>query len=146
MCIRDSHITAPEGRGARRAMLGAMQEGGVPASSVEYVNAHATSTPLGDEVELMAVSEVLGDASPLIGSTKGALGHLLGAAGAVEAVWTVLALQRRMLPPNLNLADPIRVSAARLIGASATRFDGQCAMTNSFGFGGVCTSLLFSRV
>eukprot|EP00658_Telonema_sp_P-2_P045468 TRINITY_DN3342_c0_g1_i2.p1 TRINITY_DN3342_c0_g1~~TRINITY_DN3342_c0_g1_i2.p1 ORF type:complete len:364 (-),score=75.20 TRINITY_DN3342_c0_g1_i2:110-1201(-) len=137
-CAGDGHhITAPEGRGARRAMLGAMQEGGVPASSVEYVNAHATSTPLGDEVELMAVSEVLGDASPLIGSTKGALGHLLGAAGAVEAVWTVLALQRRMLPPNLNLADPIRVSAARLIGASATRFDGQCAMTNSFGFGAV---------
>merc|ERR1712166_134177 len=146
-CAGDGHhITAPEGRGARRAMECALREGGIAADEVGYVNAHATSTPLGDAKELEAIAEVLQGSNAWVSSTKGAMGHLLGAAGAIEAVLTVQALTQQMAPPNLNLQQPIQVDGVRLVGVESQALDTDHGLSNSFGFGGVCSSLLFSRV
>lgn len=150
------HPTAPppDGSGARRAMERAITSAGVSASDIDYVNAHATGTPLGDAVERRAIAEVLKEnSSALVSSTKGATGHLLGAAGSVEAVFTALSIASGVVPPTLNLNHLDEESEWDLRGwNSLDRYvPGQCrehpvdlALSNSFGFGGTNVSLLLS--
>ena len=149
------HLTAPDpqGQGAERAMMMALESAGMEATSLDYVNAHATSTPIGDDIEAMTISRCLGSQRTLdlfVSSTKGATGHLLGAAGAVEAAFTVMAIQEDMLPPNrnLNLDDMTKTEqqATFQYVTEATKKDVHVAMTNSFGFGGTNASLIFSRI
>lgn len=148
------HITAPDpaGRGAIRAMRGALASSGRDASSVQYVNAHATSTPKGDEIEARAIVECLGDIdcrqSPLwVSSTKGSTGHLLGAAGALEAAFTIQSLVDQVLPPTLNLQSFDNSQGEMLQHVlQAQKFESgdiRSALSNSFGFGGTNASLLF---
>ena len=157
------HITAPasDGDGAKRCMLSALQQAGVSAEDVGYVNAHATSTPLGDAIEARAIDAVMrgrrqggggvGEALR-VSSTKGATGHLLGAAGAVEAIFAVKALDAGVAPPTANLFEPHGgedglPSALNLVPRDAQDMAGvQAVMTNSFGFGGTNASLVFGRV
>ncbi|RNF19721.1 putative beta-ketoacyl synthase family protein [Trypanosoma conorhini] len=155
----DAHDLAaphPEGRGAQHCLRVALQDGGdVPASEVAYVNAHATGT-IGDDLELQALDRVLGgDAGsgrrrPLyVSSVKGGLGHLLGAAGSVEAIVAIVALHRQQAPPNINLVTPSAAASERLQlvrGRAALPFEGDAVVSTSFGFGGVNTALLFTRV
>lgn len=146
------HITQPhpEGVGAQLSMRRAMRLSGVAPHQVAYVNAHATSTPLGDEVEAQAIHAVFGPAPQLaVSSTKGATGHLLGAAGAVEAVFSIMALYTGIAPPTLNLNNPSPAVAAALPGlvsntAAVLRSGPKAALCNSFGFGGTLASLLFT--
>lgn len=144
------HVTQPssEGVGAVLAMERALQDAGMRADEVGYLNAHATSTPLGDEIELDAISRVFGrggDTGPWVSSTKGSVGHLLGAAGAVEAAFTVLALSSGRLPPTLNLEEPDSEGATNLIGPEGREGASvRAALTNSFGFGGTNCSLAFA--
>lgn len=145
------HMTAGNGDGAYRCMAAALADSGLDRGDVGYVNAHATSTPLGDRIEQEALFSLFGspgEGAPLVSSTKGAVGHLLGAAGAVEAIFCVLALCTKRLPPNLNLGrvEEDLAGKVNLVGAQgATRSDLEVAMTNSFGFGGTNTSLVFAR-
>jgi 3-oxoacyl-[acyl-carrier-protein] synthase II len=149
------HITAPspDGDGARRAMLAALRSAGLSQADVGYVNAHATSTPAGDAVEVLALRGLVGGgprSSPLlVSSTKGATGHLLGAAGAIEALFTVMALSEGVVPATKNLeSTEIDVGdAMELVGDGKPRpCEGlTVAMSNSFGFGGVNVSLLFGK-
>lgn len=142
-----SHITAPpkDGSGARRAMQNALDDAGIDASQVGYINAHGTSTPAGDIAESTAIQSVFGDAI-LVSSTKSMTGHLLGAAGAVEAIFTVLALQNQLLPPTINLDNPDPECTLDYIAHTGRAVhDVQYAMSNSFGFGGTNGSLLFRR-
>ena len=144
------HITspAPDGDGGFRAMSAALRDAGMSAGDLDYVNAHGTSTPLGDEIELGAVTRMLGDAagSVTMSSTKSAIGHLLGAAGAVEAIFSVLAIRDGIAPPTLNLEDPSVDSAVDLAPVNAVRRKIDVALSNSFGFGGTNASLILRRV
>ncbi|KAA8497308.1 3-oxoacyl-acyl-carrier-protein synthase, mitochondrial [Porphyridium purpureum] len=149
------HITAPspQGVGARQAMLAAMREGGVSCGDVGYVNAHATSTPLGDEIEGSAIAHVFygsdekkqareQSGSPLyVSSTKGAVGHLLGAAGAVEAAFTCMALHTKQVPPTLNFEESDVVYPFEIVAGAARTVALRVALSNSFGFGGTNASL-----
>ncbi|CAL5023410.1 unnamed protein product [Urochloa decumbens] len=145
------HITQPQhdGRGAILAMKRALDQSGLNANEIDYVNAHATSTPLGDAVEVNAIKSVFGNHAASGGlslsSTKGAIGHLLGAAGSVEAIFTVLAIHHGVAPPTLNLEqpDPLFEGAFTPL-AAARKMPIRAAISNSFGFGGTNTSLLFS--
>lgn len=143
------HITSgPEdGEGAQRAMRQALQQAGVSPEQVGHLNAHATSTPVGDKAELAAIRAVFdGVASPVISATKSSTGHLLGAAGGIEAIFTVLALRDQVAPATLNLihADPL--AAGLNIAAGEPRaLDTDFALSNGFGFGGVNASVLFRR-
>jgi len=143
------HITspAPDGDGGFRAMSAALRDAGMSAGDLDYVNAHGTSTPLGDEIELGAVTRMLGDAagSVTMSSTKSAIGHLLGAAGAVEAIFSVLAIRDGVAPPTLNLEDPSVDSAVDLAPLKAVRRKVDAALSNSFGFGGTNASLVLRR-
>ncbi len=144
-----NHITAPaeDGNGAVRAMQAALKRAEIDASEIGYINAHATSTPLGDDVELRAMRTVFGNhaGSVMVSSTKSAIGHLLGAAGSVEAIYTILALQRGTAPPTLNLADPSpEAGGFDLVPHQAREGKFSYAMSNAFGFGGTNTSLIFS--
>lgn len=142
-----SHITAPptDGNGARRAMQNALADAGVSPDKVGYVNAHGTSTPAGDVAESMAIQALFGD-KILVSSTKSMTGHLLGAAGAVEAIFSVLALQNRLLPPTINLDNQDPACVLDYIAHTARQVDGlEYAISNSFGFGGTNGSLLFKR-
>ena len=143
------HVTAspPDGAGAQRAMRLALAMAGIEPAAVGYINAHATSTPVGDAAELAAIRAVFGvDGGPAISSTKGATGHLLGATGGVEAIFTVLALRDGLLPPTLNLVEPDPGAAGLdVIGPEARRASITHAMSNGFGFGGVNASLVFAR-
>ncbi len=143
------HITAPaEGHeGAFRAMKAAMRNGGVAPSDIHYVNAHGTSTPLGDDLELEAVEALFGDAANglAMSSTKSAIGHLLGAAGAVEAVFSILAIRDRVAPPTLNLEAPSRESVIDRVAKTAQERRIDMALSNSFGFGGTNASIIFRR-
>jgi 3-oxoacyl-[acyl-carrier-protein] synthase II len=141
------HITAPaDGHdGAYRSMRAAMRNGGVAPSDIQYVNAHGTSTPLGDDLELEAVERVFGDSARDIAmsSTKSAIGHLLGAAGAVEAVFSILAVRDGVAPPTLNLDDPSRESVIDRVANVAQERRIRMALSNSFGFGGTNASIIF---
>jgi 3-oxoacyl-[acyl-carrier-protein] synthase II len=144
------HITAPseDGDGAYRCMSAALKRANIPASEVDYVNAHGTSTPLGDEIELRAVERVMdGKTDKLsMSSTKSSVGHLLGAAGAVEAVFSVLALRDNVCPPTLNLEKPSVNTAIDLVPLKARKKEINTVLSNSFGFGGTNASLVMRRV
>jgi 3-oxoacyl-[acyl-carrier-protein] synthase II len=141
------HITAPaEGHdGAFRAMAAALRSAGIGPADVQYVNAHGTSTPLGDDLELDAVERLWGDAARglAMSSTKSAVGHLLGAAGAVEGIFSVLALRDGVAPPTLNLDAPSRESPIDRVANAAQQRPIRVALSNSFGFGGTNASILF---
>ncbi|MDE3037794.1 MAG: beta-ketoacyl-ACP synthase II [Pseudomonadota bacterium] len=144
------HITAPspEGDGGFRAMKAALERSGLAVSAVDYINAHGTSTPLGDEIELAAIKRLFGDAAYKLSmsSTKSAIGHLLGAAGAVEAIFSVLAIHDSIAPPTLNLDDPSEGCDIDLVPHKAKPRRIDVALSNSFGFGGTNASLVFKRV
>jgi len=143
------HITAPaEGHeGAYRAMKAAFRNGGAHPGDVQYVNAHGTSTPLGDDLELEAVERFFGDdaKSLAMSSTKSATGHLLGAAGAIEAIFSLLAIRDGVVPPTLNLENPSRASVIDRVPLVAQERRVDVALSNSFGFGGTNASILFKR-
>ena len=145
-----THITAPEpeGRGAAQAMKLAVKDAGVSPDVVDYINAHGTSTPLGDQAEVKAVKTTFGaHAKKLaISSTKSQLGHLLGASGGAEAVITALAVHRNLLPPTINLDNPEPELDLDFVPHKARDRKVQYAMTNSFGFGGHNASLLMRKV
>jgi 3-oxoacyl-[acyl-carrier-protein] synthase II len=144
------HITAPaEGHdGAFRAMRAAFRSGGIAPGDVQYVNAHGTSTPMGDDLELEAVERFFGDESQglAMSSTKSAIGHLLGAAGAVEAIFSLLAIRDNVAPPTLNLDEPSRASVIDRVAHTAQERPIDCVLSNSFGFGGTNASVIFRRV
>ena len=144
------HITAPaeDGDGAYRCMRAAITRAGIDASDIDYVNAHGTSTPMGDEIELGAVERLFGNAAGRLAmsSTKSAIGHLLGAAGAVEAVFSVLAIRDNVAPPTLNLDNPSVETAIDLVPHSAKAREINTVLSNSFGFGGTNASLVLRRL
>ena len=141
------HITAPapDGDGAFRAMSMALKRAEISPSEIDYVNAHGTSTPIGDEIELRAVERLLGNsaAKTTMSSTKSATGHLLGAAGAVEAIFSVLSIRDQVAPPTLNLDNPSVETAIDLAPKVARKRPIQAVLSNSFGFGGTNASLVF---
>ena len=143
------HITAPsmDGDGAFRCMTMALKRAGMQPSEIDYINAHGTSTPLGDEIELGAVTRLVGNAAGKItmSSTKSAIGHLLGAAGAVEAIFSLLAIRDNVAPPTLNLEDPSVETSLDLVPLKAKPMQIDVALSNSFGFGGTNASLVFRR-
>jgi 3-oxoacyl-[acyl-carrier-protein] synthase II len=143
------HITAPspDGDGAFRCMTMAMKRAGVDAADLDYINAHGTSTPLGDEIELGAVQRLVGNNAGTISmsSTKSCIGHLLGAAGAVEAIFSILAIRDRLAPPTINLDNPSVETPIDLVPHKARERDIDVALSNSFGFGGTNASLIFRR-
>ncbi len=143
------HITAPaEGHdGAFRAMKAALRNGGVAPSDIQYVNAHGTSTPLGDDLELEAVERFFGDAARglAMSSTKSATGHLLGAAGAIEAIFSILAVRDNVVPPTLNLDKPSRESVIDRVAHASQQRRVTMALSNSFGFGGTNASIIFKK-
>jgi 3-oxoacyl-[acyl-carrier-protein] synthase II len=144
------HITAPaeDGNGAFRCMAMAIKRAGIPASAIDYINAHGTSTPMGDEIELAAVERLFGEAtqSLTMSSTKSATGHLLGAAGAVEAIFSVLTIRDNIAPPTLNLDNPSVATAIDLVPHEARAKEVNTVLSNSFGFGGTNASLIFTSV
>jgi 3-oxoacyl-[acyl-carrier-protein] synthase II len=143
------HITAPtpDGDGAFRCMSMAIKRAGIAPKDIDYINAHGTSTPLGDEIELGAVQRLVGDAGKRISmsSTKSCIGHLLGAAGAVEAIFSMLAIRDRIAPPTINLDNPSVETDLDLVPHKARQRDIDIALSNSFGFGGTNASLIFRR-
>jgi 3-oxoacyl-[acyl-carrier-protein] synthase II len=143
------HITAPspDGDGAFRCMSMAVKRAGITAGDLDYINAHGTSTPLGDEIELGAVQRLVGnDAAHIsMSSTKSCVGHLLGAAGAVEAIFSILAIRDRIAPPTINLDNPSVETPIDLVPHKARERDIDVVLSNSFGFGGTNASLIFSR-
>ena len=144
------HITAPaeDGDGALRCMDAAIKRAGISVAEVDYINAHGTSTPLGDEIELNAVHRLLGNAAGRVSmsSTKSSIGHLLGAAGAVEAIFSILAIRDGVAPPTINLDNPSVETAIDLVPHRSKRRDIDIVLSNSFGFGGTNASLIFRRV
>jgi 3-oxoacyl-[acyl-carrier-protein] synthase II len=143
------HITAPAEHhdGAFRAMKAAFKSGGLAPADVQYINAHGTSTPMGDDLELEAVENFFGDAAKTVAmsSTKSATGHLLGAAGAIEAIFSVLAIRDNVVPPTLNLHEPSRKSVVDRVALTAQERKVDIALSNSFGFGGTNASIIFKR-
>jgi 3-oxoacyl-[acyl-carrier-protein] synthase II len=143
------HITAPapDGDGAYRCMKAALKRAGLSIEDVDYVNAHGTSTPLGDEIELGAVQRLLGNTGSKLSmsSTKSAIGHLLGAAGAVEAIYSILALRDQVAPPTRNLDNPSVETAIDLVPHVARKRKIDVVLSNSFGFGGTNASLVLRR-
>jgi 3-oxoacyl-[acyl-carrier-protein] synthase II len=141
------HITAPapDGDGGFRAMRAALARSGLKAGDIDYINAHGTSTPLGDEIELGAVKRLFGEHAYRLSmsSTKSAIGHLLGAAGAVEAIYTLLAMKHGILPPTRNLDQPSEGCDLDLVPHEAKRREVRAALSNAFGFGGTNSSLIF---
>jgi 3-oxoacyl-[acyl-carrier-protein] synthase II len=144
------HITAPaeDGDGAFRCMQAAIRRAGIGPEQIDYINAHGTSTPLGDEIELKAVERVVGNAAGKIAmsSTKSSIGHLLGAAGAVEAIFCLLAMRDQVVPPTLNLDNPSVSTAIDLVPHQARKRPVHTVLSNSFGFGGTNASLIFRRM
>jgi 3-oxoacyl-[acyl-carrier-protein] synthase II len=143
------HITAPaeDGDGAFRCMTMAIKRAGISPAEIDYINAHGTSTPLGDEIELGAVQRLVGNAAGkmCMSSTKSSIGHLLGAAGAVEAIFSILAMRDGIAPPTINLDNPSVETAIDLVPHQAKKRDIGVALSNSFGFGGTNASLVFRR-
>jgi len=143
------HITAPadDGDGGFRAMAGALKRAELNPGDIDYINAHGTSTPLGDEVELGAVKRLFGNHTHelAMSSTKSAIGHLLGAAGAVEAIFSILTVKNGVLPPTLNLDNPSEGCNLNLVPKEAQERPVKAALSNSFGFGGTNASLIFAQ-
>jgi len=144
------HITAPapDGDGGFRSMAAAVKRAGIDPSEIDYINAHGTSTPLGDEIELGSVARLLGDhaANVVMSSTKSAVGHLLGAAGAVEAIFSLLAMRDNIAPPTINLDNPSIETAINLAPNTPVKREINTVLSNSFGFGGTNASLIFRTV
>ncbi len=144
------HITAPaeNGDGAFRCMQMAFRRAGMSPDEIDYINAHGTSTPLGDEIELGAVKRLFGSASDSVSmsSTKSSIGHLLGAAGAAEAIFSILAIKNGIVPPTLNLDNPSEGCDIDLVPHVAKERTVGAALSNSFGFGGTNASLIFRKV
>ena len=144
------HITAPaeDGDGAYRCMKAALNRAGVEAGDIDYINAHGTSTPMGDEIELGAVERLFGNtaAKLCMSSTKSAIGHLLGAAGAVEAIFSTLAIRDNVAPPTLNLDHPSVETSINLVPHESRKTDIDIVLSNSFGFGGTNASLILQRI
>ena len=144
------HVTAPpeDGEGARKAMSKALADARLDPGEIQYVNAHATSTELGDRVETVAIRRAFGAAADrlAVSSTKSMTGHLLGAAGAVEAIFTILALRDQVAPPTINLHEPGEGCDLDYVPNVARRMPLRCALSNSFGFGGTNGSLIFRRI
>jgi 3-oxoacyl-[acyl-carrier-protein] synthase II len=145
------HMTSPaeDGNGGYRAMQMALKRSGLAVDQIEYVNAHGTSTPMGDEIEVKAVRRLLGDhaSKVMMSSTKSATGHLLGAAGAVEAIYSILAVRDGIIPPTLNLDNPSEgVADIDLVPHKAKEKKISVALSNSFGFGGTNACLIFKAV
>ncbi|SDV47273.1 beta-ketoacyl-ACP synthase II [Chitinasiproducens palmae] len=143
------HLTAgpDSGEGAARAMHAALSQAGVPARAIRHLNAHATSTPVGDRGELAAIRTVFGPAPELaISATKSATGHMLGAAGGVEAIFTIMALRDQIVPPTLNLVEPDPLAdGLDIVGPVSRQWEFDYAISNGFGFGGVNASVIFKR-
>lgn len=143
------HITAPhpEGDGAYRCMKAALKRAGLEVGDIDYINAHGTSTPLGDEIELGAVQRLMGNAAAKVSmsSTKSMTGHLLGAAGAIEAIFSILAIRDNVAPPTINLDDPSVETAIDLVPHKARKRQIDVVLSNSFGFGGTNASLIVKR-
>src|SRR5207248_1884576 len=144
------HITspAPDGDGALRCMTAALRRAGIAPAEIDYINAHGTSTPVGDEIELGAVHNLLGNAAGRVSmsSTKSCIGHLLGAAGAVEAIFSILAMRDRVAPPTINLDHPSVETAIDLVPHQSKQRSIEVVLSNSFGFGGTNASLIFRRL
>lgn len=144
------HITSPspDGDGAFRSMTAAMKRAGISPSDIDYINAHGTSTPVGDEIELKAVERLLGNAASRISmsSTKSSIGHLLGAAGAVEAIFSILAIRDNIAPPTINLDNPSVETAIDLVPHKARQREINVVLSNSFGFGGTNASIIMRRL
>ena len=144
------HITSPseDGDGAYRCMIAAIKRAGISVGDIDYINAHGTSTPLGDEIELKAVERVVGNAAGGIAmsSTKSCIGHLLGAAGAVEAIFCLLAMRDGIVPPTINLDNPSVTTTIDLVAHKAKKRPINIALSNSLGFGGTNASLVFRRI
>src|SRR5262245_12217608 len=144
------HITAPapDGDGALRCMTAAIRRAGITPAEIDYINAHGTSTPLGDEIELAAVHRLVGNAAGRLSmsSTKSAIGHLLGAAGAVEAIFSILAMRDGVMPPTINLDNPSVSTPIDLVPHRSKERSIDVALSNSFGFGGTNASLVFRRI
>jgi 3-oxoacyl-[acyl-carrier-protein] synthase II len=141
------HITAPaeDGSGGYRAMRNALKRAGIDKEQIDYINAHGTSTPLGDEIELNAVKRLFGNHAYKLSmsSTKSAIGHLLGAAGSVEAIFSIFAMRDGIVPPTLNLEKPSPSCDIDLVPLRAKERRVHYALSNSFGFGGTNASLIF---
>lgn len=144
------HVTAPasDGNGGYRSMKMALKRAGLNASEIQYVNAHGTSTPLGDEIELRSVERLFGDhaSNMVMSSTKSSIGHLLGAAGAVEAIFSILAMRDNIAPATLNLENPSVETALNLAPLKPVEKEINAILTNSFGFGGTNASLVMQQV
>ncbi|MEE4348729.1 MAG: beta-ketoacyl-ACP synthase II [Pacificimonas sp.] len=145
------HVTAPhsEGRGGFRAMQNALKRAGLNPEDIDYINAHGTSTPLGDEIELNAVRRLFGSAldNVSMSSTKSAIGHLLGGAGAVEAIFCLLAMRDQVAPPTINLENPSEgCQGVDLVPLQPKEREIRAVLNNSFGFGGTNASLVMTRV
>jgi len=144
------HITSPspDGDGGFRSMSAAVKRAGITAADIDYINAHGTSTPLGDEIELGAVERLLGNVASKVSmsSTKSSTGHLLGAAGAIEAIFSILAIRDNVAPPTLNLENPSIQTSIDLVPLVARKREINIALSNSFGFGGTNASIIVQRV
>jgi 3-oxoacyl-[acyl-carrier-protein] synthase II len=144
------HITAPapDGDGAQRCMTMAIRRAGIAPAEIDYINAHGTSTPMGDEIELNVVQRIVGNAAGRISmsSTKSATGHLLGAAGAAEAIFSVLAIRDQIVPPTINLDNPSVETPIDLVPHAPRKREVNTVLSNSFGFGGTNASLVFRRL
>lgn len=141
------HVTAPhpEGRGAIACMRQALAEAGLKPSDIGYINAHGTSTPKGDEVETHSVAEVFGDTLPLVSSTKGATGHMMGAGGITEVIACIKAVETGIIPPTINLENPIPDCKIDFVPNEARKADISYAMSNAFGFGGQNSSVIVGK-
>jgi len=142
------HITSPaeDGNGGFRSMQMALKRAGMMPSDIDYINAHGTSTPMGDEIELRAVERLFGNAADRVSmsSTKSSIGHLLGAAGAVEAIFSLLAMRDQVCPPTLNLDNPSFATTIDLVPHKARKREIRAALSNSFGFGGTNATLILT--
>jgi 3-oxoacyl-[acyl-carrier-protein] synthase II len=143
------HITAPpeDGNGGYRSMAAALRSAQMNPEEIDYINAHGTSTPMGDEIELAAVKRLFGDAAYKLSmsSTKSAIGHLLGAAGSVEAIYSILAIRHGVVPPTLNLDNPSPgCDDVDLVPKQAKQRPVRAALSNSFGFGGTNASIILA--
>ena len=142
------HMTAPpeDGRGAALAMSNAIDDAEINISDVDYINAHGTSTPLGDVAETVALKSVFGDSVPQISSTKSMTGHTLGAAGAIESIFCIKAINNGIIPPTINLDNPDPLCDLNYTPLVSIEKDVTIAMNNSFGFGGTNSTLVFKKI